>query len=103
MRLLLLDRGHRVTEAGNGREAVKAFQAGRIDLVVLDMVMPEMDGVESLAALRRIDPRARVLAVSGGGSVDPLIYLDVARAMGATHTLAKPFEAEDFLGAVKQP
>jgi len=101
MRRLLLDQVHRVTEAGDGREAVKAYQAGRVDLVLLDMVMPEMDGVETLVALRRMDPRARVLAVSGGGSVDPSIYLDVARALGATQTLAKPFEAEDFLRAVE--
>jgi CheY-like chemotaxis protein len=100
MHRLLAGHGHRVTQASSGREALRVFRAGGVDLVVLETVMPEMDGVETLAALRKIDRSARVLAVSGGGSNASSLYLEISKAMGATQILAKPFSPENFLCTV---
>lgn len=97
---LLLAQGHRVTEAANGREAVKAFQTGQVDLVVLDILMPEMDGIQTLQALQRISPQVRVVAMSSGGMMDSPLYLRIAELMGATQVLEKPFDADQLHRAV---
>lgn len=100
IRSALIGNGHRVTEAANGREAVKAFHAGGVDLMVLDMLMPEMDGVETLRALRSFAPSLPVVAMSGGVMANSCIYLHCARLMGAAQVLQKPFNAEKLLQAV---
>ena len=67
------------------------------DAVVTDLFMPEMDGIETITALRRRLPDARVIAISGRPGVD---YLTVARELGVKHTLRKPFEIEELLQAL---
>jgi len=92
--------GHRVVLAGNGREALDRFAEGGIDLMVLDLVMPEMDGLEALDRLRKMNPSCPVLAISGGGRVGAEDYLRIAAELGAERTLAKPFTAQQFLSEV---
>jgi len=97
IRTLLNAAGHKVVEASDGREAVRVFNEGRFDLVVMDIYMPRMSGYE---ALIEMDPASRsvpVIALSGGGvgvDVDPL---ELARHAGACSTIRKPFRVEDFL------
>ena len=64
-RLLLEEEGYRVDVAANGNEGMKAFAAGAYDVVVTDYCMPSMNGVEMIAEIRKIDPRARVILLSG--------------------------------------
>ena len=97
---LLLAQGHRVTETAGGREAVTAFQAGTVDLVVLDILMPEMDGLQTLKALHKINPEVRVVAMSSGGLLDSPLYLRIAQLMGATQALEKPFSADQLLRTI---
>jgi DNA-binding response OmpR family regulator len=68
------------------------------DLVVLDLVMPEMEGAETVMELRRLRPSLPVLAISGVVGAD--FYLQAARLLGAGATLRKPFTARDLLGHV---
>jgi CheY-like chemotaxis protein len=93
--------GHSVIEARDGRAGVEIFSQQKIDLVVTDIVMPEQEGIETIGALRRLNRRVPILAISGsatvGGAGD---YLRAAAALGATDTLAKPIAPALFIGAV---
>jgi len=89
--------GHEVLSARNGKEALSMLDGKAFDAVVTDLFMPEMDGIETITALRRRLPDARVIAISGRPGVD---YLTVARELGVKHTLRKPFEIEELLQAL---
>ncbi|MBI5446157.1 MAG: response regulator [Deltaproteobacteria bacterium] len=80
-----------VATALNGLEAVKKYKELRPDFVTLDLVMPQMGGIQTLMLLKRIDPAALVIMVSSMSSKDKIV--ECARA-GATHYILKPFEEE---------
>jgi two-component system, chemotaxis family, chemotaxis protein CheY len=92
--------GHRVVEAPDGRAGIAEYKRERPDLVVCDLFMPEIDGLGVIQELRRFDPGARIVAVSGGGAKIRGDFLEIARILGAVDTLAKPFGREDLLEAV---
>ncbi|MHB8105606.1 MAG: response regulator, partial [Dehalococcoidales bacterium] len=64
---VLTDNGHTVVEAGNGTEAVNAYKKSRPDAVLLDITMPDMDGLQALKELLKLDPSARVSMCSAMG------------------------------------
>jgi DNA-binding response OmpR family regulator len=97
---VLVAAGFAVLQAGNGREALRQVQAGKLDLVITDIVMPDMDGFETIRELRRIDGKVPIIAMSGGGKVDPHTYLDLARQFGARQILEKPFDRDMLLAKV---
>jgi CheY-like chemotaxis protein len=70
-----------------------------VDVVVTDMYMPGVDGMDVIMRLRSEIPDARFIAISGGGFVDSAHALEAARSAGAVRTLAKPFTREQFLQA----
>jgi two-component system chemotaxis response regulator CheY len=80
-----------VAEAGDGRQAVAEYQQWRPDLVMLDITMPEQDGVAACREILALDPRARVVMISALGQKDEV--LEAVRA-GAGDFVIKPFEAE---------
>ena len=80
-----------VGEAGNGRECLELYSTLRPDLVTLDIVMPEMDGVEALRAIRTADPAARVVMVS---ALDQKSKLSECIRLGALDFLVKPFDKD---------
>lgn len=90
--------GYDVLSARNGKEALGMLDGQELDAVVTDLFMPEMDGIETIAALRRKRPAVRVVAMSGRPGVD---YLTVARELGVTKTLRKPFEIDALLQALQ--
>lgn len=95
--------GHTVTLARNGREGVERYQPGAFDLVITDLVMPEMEGIEVLRTLHGRDPALRAIAMSGGGQFGAAeTYLRLAALLGAGKVLAKPFTREQFLTAVNE-
>ena len=83
-----------VAEAINGREGLARYAEHRPDLVTLDIVMPELDGVETLRELRSTDPAARVVMVS---AVDQRAKLRECLALGALDFVVKPFDKERLL------
>ena len=90
VRYYLTSLGHQVREAVDGLQGLKAYQEAPADIVLLDAYMPEQDGVETLRALLKHDPEARVIAVSGGGVYGNMIVLQQLAALGAHRTLDKP-------------
>jgi two-component system chemotaxis response regulator CheY len=81
-----------VGHAKNGAEAVKLFKTLQPDLVLMDIVMPMMDGIQSLRTLMRLDPGAKVVVVSSVGGVGQKV--EEAIRLGAQNVISKPFEAE---------
>jgi len=84
--------GHTVMTAADGFDALKRLSLGRIDLVITDIVMPEMDGVKLIGHIRERYPNIKIIAISGGGTREgPQDCLDRAVKAGAVKTLLKPF------------
>jgi len=98
---VLVREGHEVIEAPDGKVALDLMQDKRPDLVICDMFMPGMDGVEVLRELRRDYPDLQVVAISGGAYRGTVELLDVAKGLGATAVIRKPFELAQFLGVVR--
>ncbi len=98
----LVRAGHQALGAENGLEGLKTARAEPIDLVVTDLVMPEVDGLEFMKQLAQLRPGIPVIAISGGGVWDARSLLEVAGTLGALRTLSKPFELADFLSLVEQ-
>jgi two-component system response regulator HydG len=99
-KILLLD-GHTVEKASDGRSALSAVAARPPDLVVTDIYMPEMDGIEFLLHLSEAAPDIPVIAVSGGATASAGFVLQDASQLGAAATLAKPFEIDDVRSVVR--
>ncbi len=94
--------GYTVLRAQNGREALTLYDPQTVALVLTDLIMPDMEGVELIIALRQRHPTVKVIAMSGGGRNQPEAYLKIAHQVGAVKTLAKPFPLESLRTAVAE-
>lgn len=93
--------GHTVCTAGNGNEAMDLVASNDFDLVITDINMPGKEGLETIAALRRIAPKIKIIATSGGTvSIGARDNLSMAQIFGASFTLAKPVSGDALIAAV---
>jgi CheY-like chemotaxis protein len=99
LRLVLESAGYEVVEAPDGKLVLQEARAGRVDLVITDLVMPEQEGLETIRALRREVPGVGIIAISG--ALGPQ-FLEVARMLGAQAVLRKPLSAELLLAKVAE-
>ena len=97
---LLRHDDHVVVEAADGAEALAVIGSMAVDLVVLDMLMPNKDGVETIGELRRSYPHIRILAISSRGRVGADQLLRTAMMLGADDTLVKPLRLDTFARSV---
>lgn len=97
---LLVGAGCIVQEATNGTAALAHYRQRPSDLVITDLLMPDMEGLELIRALRRQDSAVKIIAMSGGSAGIAANYLKVAMKFGAGWTLAKPFSRQEFLDTV---
>ena len=97
---ILEDRDHDVTSVYNGRDVLEGLVGSDFDLVITDMIMPGVDGLEVLAHLAQLNPHIKVIAISGGGYFTPDFLLDLAAKFGAVSTLEKPFQRSEFVATV---
>ena len=102
LRDLLEREGHVVVEAADGRAGVMLYRDAPTDLIILDIFMPGRSGLEAMVDLHGEFPDARIIAISGGGNVGDIGQLGVAETLGAIRTFNKPFEIDEFLGAVNE-
>ena len=91
--------GYEVTEATNGRQGLELYRHRPTDLVITDILMPELSGLEMLLALTREFIHAKVIAISGVGEEKNV--LDVAKLLGARQTFQKPLSMPQLLDAVR--
>lgn len=99
LRSALQAEGYEVAEAVNGREGLERYRDRPADLVITDIVMPELNGLDMLLELTREFLHAKVIAISGAGEQKNL--LDVAKLLGARQTFQKPFSMPQLLSAVR--
>ncbi|MBK9306804.1 MAG: response regulator [Nitrospira sp.] len=93
--------GYEVEEARDGKEGVERYRTKPVDLVIMDILMPDQDGLEGIMVLRREFPDARVIAMTGGS--DAIGFgnvLDIATMLGVRRTLQKPFDLKVLLDTV---
>jgi YesN/AraC family two-component response regulator len=91
-----------VVDAQNGNQGIILFKEHHPDLVITDLIMPEKEGLETIRELKKINPDVEIIAISGGGSADPKIYLKIASNLGAIHTFTKPVDNEILLSKIKE-
>jgi two-component system, chemotaxis family, chemotaxis protein CheY len=96
---VLKDNGHEVIEAENGAVAVRQYADWHPDAVLLDITMPEMDGLAALKEIRKLDPNARVAMVTAMGQ--QAIVMEALRA-GAKDFVLKPFQPDRVLAALNK-
>lgn len=109
----ILERGGFHVVVANGAEAgLEALQKQEFEIVVTDLIMPKVNGLELIRRLRLQHPRVRVIAISGGGSLGPLslkpdaisthAFIAAARDAGAEEVLTKPFDMDDMVAAIRR-
>jgi CheY-like chemotaxis protein len=97
---LLRAAGHEVTISSEGAAALAEIKTGGFALLVTDIIMPDMDGIEVIMNLRKLQPPIKIIAISGGGRVNPRDYLQLAVRLGVHGTLQKPFSGTELCLAV---
>ena len=97
---VLIQGGYRVIQARNGKDALRNYDPKIINLVVTDLLMPDMDGIELIRSLRNLDSAVKIIAMSGGCATASTAFLSVAKDLGAISSLEKPFSKEALLNAV---
>lgn len=90
-----------VEECDNGQGALKAFDREWPDIVVTDIVMPDMEGIELIMTLRKRMRDVRIVAISGGGRNGPTQYLSTAKMAGASAIVEKPFDPETLIERIQ--
>lgn len=94
--------GFTVTTAADGRAALRALAEEPVDVLVTDLIMPDMEGIETIQQVRASYPAARIVAVSGGGRAGAHGLLSAAARLGAHRTLEKPFSPHHLVELVHE-
>jgi DNA-binding response OmpR family regulator len=92
--------GYEVIYATDGRKGLRLYLEHCFDLVVSDLLMPDIDGVEVILALRKMNAQLPIIAMSGGGIVRAETYMNIVRACGGNAFLSKPFDIYHLLEQV---
>lgn len=100
---MLTDEGYDCRGSDGGRAALRQLRTWPADLIIVDMLMPDFDGVETIIAIRSGLPKACVIALSGGSLAMPPDYLlSLAKSLGAHATLTKPIHLSALVAAVEK-
>jgi two-component system chemotaxis response regulator CheY len=102
LRTALEQAGHEVREAAGGMEGIRSYLRQTADLVLCDLFMPEMDGLETIRQMRREFPDARIVAMSGDAPVGSCLFLRIAEKLGATGTVRKSSDPTMLLATVDE-
>jgi len=92
--------GYVVYTAANGKDGVRLYRKELPDLIITDIFMPEMEGLETIQELQRVSPNVKIIAISGGGEKGMLSFLSYAKRFGALRALEKPFSRQELITTV---
>jgi CheY-like chemotaxis protein len=111
LRRVLERAGYGVCTTSNALEAIDQLGRQPVHVVITDIIMPKVNGVEAIRAILKDFPGVRIIAISGGGNfgvdsykpnaITTTAYLAAAERAGAHHVLSKPFESTELVGAVQ--
>jgi len=100
LKSLLESAGYEVHEAKDGRAGVELFAQRPAQIVIVDIFMPEKDGIETIGDIREKDASCKFLAISGGGEMKNMDMLRYAKMLGAHEILEKPFSRDELLSVI---
>ena len=98
---VLREDGHAVTESEDGAISYNRNTIDSTDLMLADIDLPRVNGIEAILAARHIKPDLKIIAMSGGGMRDSDDYLNACKDLGATAILEKPFEPDHLVDVVR--
>ncbi len=99
---ILTRAGYEVVVAADGAAGIELQHKAPADVIITDIFMPGLDGLQTIRQLKKEGSGVRIIAVSGGDRTGTVDLKEHARLMGAFNVLAKPFEMDDVLAAVKE-
>lgn len=102
LKRLLEKVGHRVIEAAEGQEAVRAVQEEPIHLIITDVIMPEKGGLETMMELRRDFPDINIIIMSGKVQTKSDVFKNMTRQFGVKYVFQKPFDTQELLARVQE-
>jgi len=100
--VLLEKNGYYVKTTGSGTVALNIIKSVFPDLVITDLIMPDMDGLEIIREIKANYPKIKIMAISGGGRIEPDMYLDLASKFKADAILKKPFKKDVILKKIEE-
>lgn len=98
----LKSKGYGTAAAANGRQGLKMLEQHKPDLIITDIMMPEMDGREMIYEVRALHPELPIIAISGGIKRTPMYLLTNAKKLGACRIFNKPVQLTELLKAVQE-
>lgn len=102
LRQVLQQEGYDVKEASTGKEGLRLCQEDHILLVITDILMPDMDGMEFIQGVHQVCPQTKIVAISGGYQWAGPSMLDIAKRLGADLAYEKPFDLPQFLQGLRE-
>ena len=99
---MLEEEGYNINEAQNGKIGIDLYRKNPADLVITDLFMPEKEGIETITDLRQEFPDAKIIAISGGGTIQPSSYLALAEELGVLKSFEKPFRRNALLETIQE-
>lgn len=92
--------GHEVKSASNGEDATEILKTIEPNIMVTDIIMPKKSGITLISEVKNKHPNMEIIAISGGGRLDPTGYLDLSESLGATVSFEKPIDKSALLMAI---
>ena len=99
---LLVAKGYQAQGASNGKIALELIASDRPDVLITDIIMPEKDGIQLIAEVKKRYGEIPIIAMSGGGRIPASVYLSHVSALGEIATLEKPFKVSTLTMAVEK-
>jgi len=91
---------HTVASANNGEQAIEVLKDFAPDIMVTDIIMPKKSGITLISEVKQKHPNMEIIAISGGGRLDPTGYLDLSESLGASVSFEKPVDKSALLMAI---
>jgi two-component system response regulator (stage 0 sporulation protein F) len=91
---------HKIITATNGEEAAELLKTADPDIMITDIIMPKKSGITLISEVKNKHPDMEIIAISGGGRLDPTGYLDLSESIGATVSFEKPIDKLALLMAI---
>ncbi|WP_202319367.1 response regulator [Archaeoglobus neptunius] len=96
--LKIMLKNFKVIEASNGREAIELYKKEKPDIVLMDIMMPLMSGIDATAEIKRMDPDAKIVAITAYASSKG----EMVKKAGADYILKKPFTRKDVIKMIEK-